>query len=117
MKNARFFDWINGDWVKITLAPGQTLKHWKWTPTDEGYHAEENTWTHNFDHVTATNATDGRDCDGRHSTEQTATCPLADLAAKDCHHEEGRSAPTHKRPAWQHGGSSQRDHTAESMNY
>ena len=39
--NARFWQWINGGPVKITLRPGQTITHYVGGSTDEGY---ERTW-------------------------------------------------------------------------
>jgi hypothetical protein len=110
-RNARFWEWVNGAWVKITLRPEQELTHCTTARTDEGFHGAADTWTHDGDSVSRTVATWGRDCDGRYEHEYTACCDLNRLAAAEGY--EGQP----KRPDWQDERQWQRDHTAEAAGY
>lgn len=64
-KNARFWVYVNGGPVKLTLRPGESRHWWLSYATDEGYHSEGETWTHCGDCVTREWHNGGRDCDGR----------------------------------------------------
>lgn len=132
MKNARFWAWINGDWVKITLRPGQTLEWTTFGRHEEGWHLSAHIWE--FDAidqiVTESHYTDGTDCDGRTQTSNARHCHIERLS------ENGQQTRVEERwnwqsedyvfvacrecpalPDWQEGESSQRDYYAESMNY
>lgn len=111
-QTAKFWFYAAG-WVRIRLRPGQTLEWGVSTPTDEGYHSQSVRWTHDGDHVTRILTTDGRDCDGRFSTESLTTCPIDRLAAE--------THPIHPKwpatPAWESVRSRQRDYSAEAAGY
>lgn len=81
MPNARFWEFINGDWVKLTLSPEKPLSWGYYSRTDEGYHAENHTWEMIDGGVLRTSETSGRDCDGRHGTDQRDFCSLENLRA------------------------------------
>lgn len=111
IRNARFWTWINGDWVKLTLMPDSSLTHYVGHRTDEGYHSETVTWEHDGDGVVMSCSTDGCDCDGRLSSESEFFCPLDRLQTED-REEEGILAPEwHKKTVWQ------RDYEAEKAGY
>jgi hypothetical protein len=93
--NARFLSYVNGDWVKITLKPEQQLT-WRWyCRTEEGYAAGGSTWTHEGDHVREEQASDGRDCDGRHGDSREDICPLALLRARPIYHRTWNEERSH----------------------
>lgn len=79
MPNARFWEWINGGWVKLTLSPEKPLSWGYCIRTDEGYHAENHTWEMIDGGVLRTSETSERDCDGRHGTDQQEFCSLENL--------------------------------------
>lgn len=118
MRNARFWEYVNGDVVKITLKPGQTL-HWRQAhQTDEGWSSEEHTWSYVADplvpHVLNEYVNDGRDCDGRLTRFTDSECLLDLLQAGN---ESYAIDPPVRYPAWQKVGSSQRDYAAEAAGY
>ena len=51
--NARFWIWWNGDWVKITLRPGQSIAMRCGGATDEGFNVESSGYEHDGDRVTS----------------------------------------------------------------
>jgi hypothetical protein len=118
-RNARFWIWINGDWVKLTIKPGQRLEHYTSEAHEEGWSSEGNTWTHEGTHVVSTVDTDGSDCDGRMSWGCTVHCGMDYLAA---HREEnevrnGVSEWRPPRPEWERGEEFRRDYQAEAAGY
>lgn len=109
MKNARFWDYINGSDVKITLRPGQQLHHFKAEPTEEGWTSALNVWKHEGDRVTLLSKHDGVDCDGRLAGGGECWCAIDDLAA--------REVDGVKFPDWHEGDRWQRDYQAEAAGY
>ena len=75
--NAHFWAFINGDAVRITLKPGQEIRHYQAWRHEEGcWSSIDETW--HFDGSTVLyTCCDGTDCDGRLSYH----APLSDLAA------------------------------------
>jgi hypothetical protein len=108
--NARFWAYVNDGQVKITLRPMQTASWSKRWAHEEGWSAEGETWTHWRDHIERTVWTDGRDCDGRMSTETVLRCDLAHLMDDERPDRE-------PYPDWQRIESSQRDYQAEAAGY
>lgn len=78
-RNARFWVFVNGGAAKLTLRPGQTLRHGTGGPTDEGWSWGETSWTHAGDEVRREWVEDGRDCDGRQTQTGTDYCPISRL--------------------------------------
>jgi len=126
LKNARFWTLINGDWIKITLAPGETLEYSHSECTDEGFRSEYQAWHHCPDtgEVYRELYTRERDCDGmfERSCEQVAAPDrLASVACVEYVQERGYGryvdSDTMFRPDWQDLDSYQRDHSAEAMGY
>lgn len=85
--NARFWVYVNGGPVKLTLKPGQSLTHETGGPCDEGWSHEITEWTHEtIDYadsetpvVTRNWSTESQDCDGRHGSSGTDSCWLGEL--------------------------------------
>jgi hypothetical protein len=67
--NFRFWSFINNDWVRLTLRPGQKLTWQKWNDCEEGYSRLIEIWELNDagDLCTEQSCFDGSDCDGRSS--------------------------------------------------
>jgi len=110
-KNARFIDWINDGPVKLTLRPGQTLRHRTFRRHDEGFNATEIGWTHEGDRVAYEMHNTGTDCDGRMDYYAAGECRLERLKSG---FEEDFGM---RYPDWVKTDSSQRDYTAEAMGY
>lgn len=66
-RNIRFWAFINLDYVKITLKPGECWEHWDNHITDEGYHNEVERWRYELpDRINLESHTYSADCDGPH---------------------------------------------------
>lgn len=112
MANHRTLAFGYGDWVKITLRPGQSLSMFAGHNHEEGFTCQAETYTLEDDIVRAELTTWGRDCDGRHESRDDSWCHVVDL--RDTYPDE--YAP-HYRPTWNRGAFSQRDYTAEAAGY
>lgn len=110
MKTVRFWTYLNGGPVRLSLAEGQTLHHWQGRRTDEGWEGEGHTWTldHGVVHLQA--VSDGCDCDGRLTRWREGICPVRDLAKVGA--DNGIDYP-----AWQDADAGQIDATAEAAGY
>jgi hypothetical protein len=112
--NARFWYFLNGSPVKITLHPGQSLEHYHGAPCDEGWSSEYHKFTHEGDGVTCEWQEDGRDCDGRLTTDGESFAPLS--ALRDGYVEDNGSGVVYAD--WQRSRpSSVRDEYAEAAGY
>jgi len=111
-RRIRFLTHINDSVVKITLAPGQTLRHFQGGPTDEGWTSSAESWTYDGAGVTRETLDRGRDCDGLHEHGGTSYAPTAFLTARCDEWTDG-----HRMPEWSHVDAYQRDHAAEAANY
>lgn len=113
IQNARFWEYINGDWVKLTLRPGQ-VKNWRCSgATEEGWSAETYQWY--YDGPSATifckYMSDGVDCDGRLKRFWTGSFDITGRKWLD------HADPTILSPDWHECSASQRDYVAELMGY
>lgn len=110
-RNARFWEWVNDGRVRITLKPGQRLEWYTRSRHDEGWSSEYMAWKWDGNMLTRESETDGRDCDGRFSTQQT-------VISRDLN---GRTVEidgdTWTAPEWERVDASQRDYSAEAANY
>lgn len=97
-RNARFWFWWNGSFVKLTLRPEQTLRFHTSKPTDEGFSYEINEFTHEVDRVLLRWESGGRDCDGT-TTQAGKSAADLDKLAVTSHEEHGI-----KTPDWQAAG-------------
>jgi len=117
--NARFWDLVNGSWVKITLTPGQSLQFNSGGPCDEGYHYESTEYRHEGDHVVSDTDTQSRDCDGRLDRTYIGKCHITKLRSVDKSEfvQEYPSWDGIMAPEWVNDRSYQRDYTAEDAGY
>lgn len=115
MKTAQLWTFFDGRWQGVHLTQGGgTVELHRSERTEEGWSSateiyEWPEWDDEFIHCTV--LTDGRDCDGRLSTEWKGICALDKLTAIPAD-ERGPA-----RPGWEEQSRGQRDYTAESMGY
>lgn len=117
-KNARFWQWINDGWVKLTLSPERPqFTHKTGGATEEGFDVEWHTWELDRDVVYLTVESESRDCDGRYSDHRILSCALDRLATWESGIES--NGETYMSPDWEReeGGGGFRDYTAEDANY
>lgn len=81
-RRARFWVFVNLDWVKLTLAPGESRSHVTGGRHEEGYSWTVETWDFDGQTVTREIDTTASDCDGKHYERDVEACALADLAAR-----------------------------------
>lgn len=119
MMRARFWVWELRGWVKITLAPGQSLTLRTFSRDEEGWSRYSVTWTHEGTHVRREHGHDGTDCDGRLSGGGAATCHLSRLQAVEPYRNSPDEFAPPGRPDWEEeqGRSWQRDARAEMAGY
>ena len=115
--NARLVDFVNGDYVTITLRPGQSIEHYSGGATDEGWAHTVTIWAFdgNGDYVTRTEAGRALDCDGITSWDHVSSCPIGLLRAHRATGDDVGLWPP--MPEWSNGHRSQRDYAAESAGY
>lgn len=113
-RNVRFWDFINGSPVKLTLRPGQKLHHYQAAPTDEGWHSNAHSWeyVHPDGIVLVEYESDGVDCDGRLSSGGTRWFYDYEADAGYCPDDED-----HCYPRWQADEYWRRDWQAEAAGY
>lgn len=111
-RNARFWAYINGSFVKLTLKPNQELTWGHSEPTEEGFHAEGHEWEYDGCNVYESIYTDGRDCDGRLSSEGHYRWDM--ISIRPCF-DQTRDDPS--TPVWDRISASQRDYFAEAAGY
>ena len=108
-----FWTWWDERWQGIRLVPGDTVTLHEAGQTDEGWSSSTEVYTLSdcgwF--VECAAYSDGRDCDGRLSTERHSVCHVSKLAALPA--EDDMPA----RPDWRSVGSGQRDYSAEAAGY
>lgn len=110
--NARFWVWLNGGWVKLTLRPDQSLSWGHYRTTDEGFESSSHEWSLITPYVIWEISTRSRDCDGLLDRDVTLRCHVNHL-----NDVESPDDPSRKLPDWDRASSSQRDHTAEAAGY
>lgn len=110
-RNARFWIWWNGGFVKLTLRPDECREIISGGRTEEGWSRTIESFCYCDGIVTSIVYDDGSDCDGRHSSTTEWHCPLAELRSRETLH----GGPL--MPAWKRGAAEQFDQFAESMNY
>ena len=107
--NARFWVYLNGGPVKLTLRPGQRRSWCTFRWTDEGWDSEWITWEHQGDRVQRCWESDGTDCDGRLRQGGESYVLLTEL--------KGREFEGLAWPIWRAADRWQRDYAAEAAGY
>ena len=118
--NARFWTFQNDSYVKLTLAPGETLNWYAWARHEEGWASEAESWHHTGDGIEREITTDGRDCDGRLQGLADMFAPLNALRARSS--DIGSGPAIHdgrpvRLPEWGEVRSSHIDEYAELAGY
>lgn len=114
--NARFWIWWADGWVKLTLRRGDVLRMYRGGPCDEGWSSSAEEYRFDGVFVTCRTSTDGRDCDGRFSTDRRDRCHVLDLRAR-FNEPEFRPPGGGGSPKWREVSARQRDYSAEAMGY
>lgn len=125
MRNARFWVWENGGWIKLTLRPGETLVWMHGGPHEEGYSYTVESWRHNVEAqiITSVSTTSSRDCDGPHLDHRMCGVDILGLHARfpwNGAPKDSGIVPTPDGrgvPCWGKVARSQQDAYAEAMNY
>jgi len=119
MKNARFWSYINGAFVKITLKPDQKMTWHMWEPTDEGFTAEIVTWENDtyLNAVVRDVQTNGSDCDGQHGYYQTDVCSINKLSSRSVSFDDDETFRPKFVPEWQKQSSEVYDQFAQAAGY
>lgn len=116
---ARFWDYINGSWVKLTLKPGQRIQHEQRGQHDEGWWIRQSAWVFDGNEVVSDTVDDGTDCDGRLSRGMKLACPVERLFSRiqTLPYAPNMGHGAIGLPDWAKIQSGQRDHTAEAAGY
>ncbi len=117
-RTARFWEFVNGTWVKLSIPSGVTLRHVRNTSDEEGSGYEANEWENDGQFVRNCFHMEARDCDGRVSQHGQAICHHEKLRAR-------RNAPAYSPdgigligvPEWKKISSNHRDYSAEAAGY
>lgn len=72
----RFWEYKNGSPVRMKIRAGETLRHYQWRYTEEGWDSELDTWEIVGDELIRTTCYDGRGCDGRLCRNYINACKL-----------------------------------------
>lgn len=120
--HARLWERINGDWVKLSLAKGQTIEHYEGGPTEEGFHHRWESWEYddNIPCIRYRVVTQSRDCDGRYSSDSEHQCAVTTdqlFARENYDKEKGPNGEIIMLPEWKPGDSRWRDYSAEAAGY
>jgi hypothetical protein len=101
--------------VRLTLRPGQSVAFHRGKPDSEGFTASAERYRYDISErvIRRECASWGSDCDGRYKSFSDDVCPLDQLATVPVEW----NGETINRPNWQQESASQRDYTAEAMNY
>ena len=111
--NARFWVYVNGGDVKLTLRPGRSLSWGRSWRHDEGWSSEDYAWwcKKGTEAVGRLYSTDGTDCDGRMSTCTETRCRYDKLQSYQVDDNPIRY------PEWERLSQGQRDYQAEAAGY
>ena len=110
MQNLKFWTYVNGSPVRLTLRPGQKIEHSTGGPDCEGWHRSSIIWTHTGQGVYFESLTDGRDCDGYSSSWRDGFCPADGLT-------DGATVEGVTFPRWGDMTEETRDDYAEMAGY
>lgn len=119
--NARFWAYLNGGPVKITLRPGQQIQWSQGQRTDEGWSRSIEQWCYDTEDspglVTRYWCEEGQDCDGLLQRAGEDVCCPMNLHARTPYPEGAAEMEGVMWPDWQEANRWQRDAQAEAANY
>ena len=120
-RRVRFWAWVNGAPVRLSLRPGESLSWATGRTTDEGWRREGFDWAADDAGVTRYRWANERDCDGRADWGTEDYCPADRLAVIEPpgwgFDRSGRGWDGLAWPAWVPVDRTQRDHSAEAAGY
>lgn len=125
MKTYRFWDYVNGDYCRLTIREGQTLRFGGGGPCDEGYSYTYCAYWIDGDWLYSTQETSARDCDGRSDTRATHRCHIGRLTRRmplqsdpdSIQAANGQVLPVRLPGAWYTVRHDRRDYAAEAAGY
>jgi hypothetical protein len=113
--------WIigaTGSPVRLKLAYGSEVGHYRYERTEEGWTTEIHTYQVDTDGtVESTYASDGVDCDGRLQGGNTCVCPPDQLEGRKVDAMFSDHPEIRGFPCWTRVDDWQRDHQAEAAGY
>lgn len=112
MRQARFWIDYKGSIVRLKLNQGQIVDLFHGGLTDEGYSHTAERYRFEGAKVTCAERTEASDCDGRITRQIFVACAVRNLDTGWHDAERGVTFPE-----WQQLDYSQRDYSAEAMNY
>jgi hypothetical protein len=118
--NARFWAYLNGGPVKITLRPGQVLNWTQGQRTDEGWSRSAETWSYDLDVLGIVErhwCEEGRDCDGLLQRGGHDVCCPVNLHVQPPYPEGDAVMEGVLWPDWQEANRWQQDSEAEKAGY
>ena len=116
-KTVRFWTFENDDWVRLSLAPGQSVRWSTGGPDEEGWSARGSVWFHAGDRIVRRWWSDGCDCDGRLQRGGSDQAALTELAAEPAYRNPVFRGRAIYRPEWVEIDREQRDFYAEAAGY
>ena len=108
--NYKFWVYVNGSPVRLTLKPGQTVHHSSGGPDSEGWFRESVIYKHAGSGVYFESFVEGRDCDGYSSRWSDGFCPGEGLTS-------GAAMDGVVYPRWDDVTMECRDEYAEAAGY
>jgi hypothetical protein len=117
MKTARFWDWVGGSMVRISLQDGEVRRWSKGGTTDEGWSSEILEWRREGSVVYFESVIDGRDCDGRLCETSKYQCSLDNLATREVKGEGLGLDGDYLLPTWERVGGEVYDEYARMAGY
>lgn len=118
--NARFWFHWDGDFVKLTLKPGDEVELYESHSHEEGWSSRHEYISYEDGVVTRTSTSDGRDCDGRLTQTTVSECSVEKLNSRDPYDANDPTycpEPGAKFPDWDRVRARQHDYSAEAMGY
>ena len=112
--------WIlwSGDWVKVSMSPGEELHCGHSESHEEGFSARYLTLSFDGFEVVREDHTRARDCDGYTESTSTSYTTLVDLKrGLRCLGDDMKPLPGMRQPVWQDSESSQYDQYAQAAGY
>lgn len=112
MRNARFWVFVNGGFVKLTIPTGIEYSWGRSTHGGEGPHHEAVRWEYHDGLVTEEYDEWGSDCDGKYESFVKRACHVTELTW-----DVALSGDAPDLPNWTVVDESRRDHSAERAGY
>lgn len=118
VKTARWWQWINNGWVRLSLVDGQTLRWSESHATDEGWSEECQEWSREGELIYRRGHCAGRDCDGLLVQSFNCVTTVEQLRANEPHEDSIHELPPGAMlPEWTKLNASVFDENAVAAGY